>query len=193
MHARPVALRRRHQDDSRHKRALETSGGDDQPRGGARRRVPGRSVVARVADAGAGDARRRALVSRSCAGRIPISFHRRAGQASEIGRDRSRNNRCPGRDRRCGNGVQDLDRLKGVGKASAHFLMNLLGHYDHISVDSATYAYAKRELFNGRRPTEKQIRKRFAEFGEWQSLVYWFARWDAQLAWWEDESGRSSA
>jgi 3-methyladenine DNA glycosylase/8-oxoguanine DNA glycosylase len=86
-----------------------------------------------------------------------------------------------------------LTKLKGVGKSSAHFLMNLLGHYDHISVDSATYAYAKRELFHGRRPSEKQIRKRFAEFGEWQSLVYWFARWDAQLAWWEDASGRSSA
>ena len=86
-----------------------------------------------------------------------------------------------------------LTKLKGVGRSSAHFLMNLLGHYDHISVDSATYAYAKRELFNGRRPSEKQIRKRFAEFGEWQSLVYWFARWDAQLAWWEDASGRSSA
>ena len=86
-----------------------------------------------------------------------------------------------------------LIKLKGVGKSSAHFLMNLLGHYRHISVDSATYAYAKRELFNGKRPTEKQIRRRFAEFGEWQSLVYWFARWEAQLAWWEDASGRSSA
>jgi 3-methyladenine DNA glycosylase/8-oxoguanine DNA glycosylase len=86
-----------------------------------------------------------------------------------------------------------LVQIKGVGKSSAHFLMNLLGHYAHISVDSATYAYAKRELFKGKRPTEKQIRRRFAEFGEWQSLVYWFARWEAQLAWWEDASGRSSA
>ncbi len=88
---------------------------------------------------------------------------------------------------------KSLTKLKGVGKSSAHFLMNLLGHYAHISVDSATYAYAKRELFKGKRPTEKQIRRRFAEFGEWQSLVYWFARWEAQLAWWEDASGRSSA
>jgi 3-methyladenine DNA glycosylase/8-oxoguanine DNA glycosylase len=86
-----------------------------------------------------------------------------------------------------------LVQIKGVGKSSAHFLMNLLGHYAHISIDSATYAYAKRELFNGKRPTEKQIRRRFAEFGKWQSLVYWFARWEAQLAWWEDASGRSSA
>src|SRR5271166_506822 len=29
-----------------------------------------------------------------------------------------------------------LTALKGIGKSSAHFLMNLLGHYDHISVDS---------------------------------------------------------
>lgn len=86
-----------------------------------------------------------------------------------------------------------LLELKGIGKSSAHYLMNLLGHYDHISVDSATFAYAKRELFRGRRPTEKQIRRRFAEFGRWQSLVYWFGRWDARPEWWEDASGRSSA
>jgi 3-methyladenine DNA glycosylase/8-oxoguanine DNA glycosylase len=86
-----------------------------------------------------------------------------------------------------------LTGLKGIGKSSAHYLMNLLGHYDHISVDSATIAYAKRELFHGRRPTEKQIRRRFAEFGRWQSLVYWFARWSPKPAWWEDASGRSSA
>ncbi|HXM18616.1 MAG TPA: hypothetical protein VN934_07355 [Candidatus Tumulicola sp.] len=85
-----------------------------------------------------------------------------------------------------------LVKLKGIGKSSAHFLMNLLGHYDHIAVDSATYAYAKRELFRGKRPTEKQIRKRFAEFGRWQSLVYWFGRWSPKLEWWEDASGRAS-
>ena len=86
-----------------------------------------------------------------------------------------------------------LTSIKGIGKSSAHYLMNLLGRYDHISIDSATYAYAKRELFRGRRPTEKQIRRRFAQFGKWQSLVYWFARWSPKPAWWEDSSGRSSA
>jgi N-glycosylase/DNA lyase len=75
--------------------------------------------------------------------------------------------------------------LKGVGKSSAHFLMNLLGHYDHLPVDSATYAYAKRELFNGKRPTEKQIRRRFASYGKWQSLAYWYGRWKHRLQWWE--------
>ncbi|HXW77161.1 MAG TPA: hypothetical protein VEJ20_07115 [Candidatus Eremiobacteraceae bacterium] len=83
--------------------------------------------------------------------------------------------------------------LKGIGKSSAHYLMNLLGNYDHISVDSATYAYAKRELFNGRRPSEKQIRRKFKEFGRWQSLVYWFGRWTLKEQWWEDATGRSSA
>jgi N-glycosylase/DNA lyase len=85
-----------------------------------------------------------------------------------------------------------LTALKGIGKSSAHFLMNLLGHYDHISIDSATYAYAKRKLFRGKRPTEKKIRKRFAEFGKWQSLVYWFGRWSPKREWWEDASGRAS-
>jgi N-glycosylase/DNA lyase len=78
-----------------------------------------------------------------------------------------------------------LVALKGVGKSSAHFLMNLLGHYDHLPVDSATYAYATRELFNGRRPTEKQIRRRYARYGKWQSLAYWFERWEPRLHWWE--------
>jgi 3-methyladenine DNA glycosylase/8-oxoguanine DNA glycosylase len=78
-----------------------------------------------------------------------------------------------------------LVALKGVGKSSAHFLMNLLGHYDHLPVDSATYAYAKRELFKGKRPTEKQIRRRFASYGKWQSLAYWYGRWEPRLEWWE--------
>ena len=78
-----------------------------------------------------------------------------------------------------------LIALKGVGKSSAHFLMNLLGHYDHLPVDSATYAYAKRELFNGKRPTEKQIRKLFARYGKWQSLAYWYGRWEPRFEWWE--------
>lgn len=86
-----------------------------------------------------------------------------------------------------------LTGIKGIGKSSAHYLMNLLGRYDHISVDSATIAYAKREWFRGKRPTEKQIRRRFAQFGKWQSLVYWFSRWDERPEWWEDTSGRSSA
>ena len=86
-----------------------------------------------------------------------------------------------------------LIRLKGVGKSSAHFLLSLLGHYDHIAVDSATFAYATRALFRGRRPTEAQIRRRFARFGKWQALAYWFGRWEPKLEWWADAQGRSSA
>jgi 3-methyladenine DNA glycosylase/8-oxoguanine DNA glycosylase len=86
-----------------------------------------------------------------------------------------------------------LTGIKGIGRSSAHYLMNLLGRYDHISIDSATISYAKRELFRGKTPTEKQIRRKFAQFGRWQSLVYWFARWTPKAAWWEDASGRSSA
>jgi 3-methyladenine DNA glycosylase/8-oxoguanine DNA glycosylase len=77
-----------------------------------------------------------------------------------------------------------LVAFNGVGKSSAHFLMNLLGHYDHLPVDSATYAYATRELFHGKRPTEKQIRRRFARYGKWQALAYWFGRWEPRLEWW---------
>jgi hypothetical protein len=53
-----------------------------------------------------------------------------------------------------------------------------------LPVDSATYAYAKRELFHGTRPTEKQIRRRFARYGKWQSLAYWFGRWEPRFEWW---------
>jgi len=85
-----------------------------------------------------------------------------------------------------------LCAIKGIGKSSAHFLMNLLGRYHHISVDSATYAYAKRAFFKGKNPTEMQIRRRFEQFGKWQSLTYWFGRWTPKLEWWEDASGRAT-
>jgi 3-methyladenine DNA glycosylase/8-oxoguanine DNA glycosylase len=78
-----------------------------------------------------------------------------------------------------------LVALRGIGKSSAHFLMNLLGHYDHVPVDSATYAYATSAFFRGKRPTEKQIRRRFSKYGQWQSLVYWFGRFQPRLEWWE--------
>jgi 3-methyladenine DNA glycosylase/8-oxoguanine DNA glycosylase len=78
-----------------------------------------------------------------------------------------------------------LVALRGIGKSSAHFLMNLLGHYDHVPVDSATYAYATSAFFGGKRPTEKQIRRRFSKYGPWQSLIYWFGRFQPRLEWWE--------
>ena len=85
-----------------------------------------------------------------------------------------------------------LTSFKGIGKSSAHYLMTLLGHYDHISIDRATYAYAKRALFGGKQPTEAKIRRRFARFGRWQALAYWFGRWSAKMEWWEDASGRAT-
>jgi len=67
--------------------------------------------------------------------------------------------------------------IKGVGPATAAFLLTLLGHFEYLSIDSATVAHAARTYFNGRKPTHAQIEKVYAKYGPWKHLVYWFEQW----------------
>ncbi|MBI4241039.1 MAG: hypothetical protein HY613_04925 [Candidatus Rokubacteria bacterium] len=81
-------------------------------------------------------------------------------------------------------GLQDSDELakallaiKGVGPASVAYLHAMLGHYTRPILDSATLAYLAKVHFRGRRPTAKQVERRFSAYGRWRGLILWFDYW----------------
>lgn len=67
--------------------------------------------------------------------------------------------------------------IKGVGPASVAYLQAMLGRYDRPILDSATLGYLAKTYFRGRRPSPKQVERRFTPYGRWKALVLWFDYW----------------
>jgi 3-methyladenine DNA glycosylase/8-oxoguanine DNA glycosylase len=72
--------------------------------------------------------------------------------------------------------------IKGVGSATADYLMILNGFADRLSIDSSVYAFVKDRHFGGRRPSAAEIEKLYEPYGEWRALAYWFEA--MQEYWW---------
>ena len=70
-----------------------------------------------------------------------------------------------------------LRAIRGIGPASAHYLLSFLGRHDRLAIDSSTVAHVARTHMNGRRPTLKQIEKIYAGYGRWKNLVWWCEHW----------------
>lgn len=73
--------------------------------------------------------------------------------------------------------VRRLREIHGIGPASAHALLSLLGRYDRLSIDSATIAHAQRAHFDGRKPSPKEVERHYEPYGRWKNLVYWCENW----------------
>jgi 3-methyladenine DNA glycosylase/8-oxoguanine DNA glycosylase len=73
-----------------------------------------------------------------------------------------------------------LQRLAGVGPATAGFLLLLMGHFDRPAVDSATIRVASGAWFDGRRPTRREVLARVAPAGDFAGLVL---AWSTLRAW----------
>ena len=76
--------------------------------------------------------------------------------------------------------------VKGVGPATAAYLMILNGVADRLSIDSAVYAFVKDRHFGGRRPSAAEIEQLYEPYGEWRALAYWF---EALQEWWWGPAG----
>jgi 3-methyladenine DNA glycosylase/8-oxoguanine DNA glycosylase len=70
--------------------------------------------------------------------------------------------------------ARQLRQIKGVGKASAAYVLVMLGHYEHLILDSWTRACAARLFFGGRDAKDAEIEALFEKFGRWRALVAWF-------------------
>ena len=84
----------------------------------------------------------------------------------------------------------ELLALRGVGPATAGFLVLLMGHFDRPSVDSATIRVATGSWFDGERPTPGQVVARVAPAGRFAGLVL---AWSTLRAWQRETGVAASA
>ncbi len=72
-----------------------------------------------------------------------------------------------------------LLRIKGIGPYAAATLLTLLGHFDHLAVDSWTRKLVIPRYFPGRSDvTDAEIIGVYADWHPFQQLAYWFYDWD---------------
>jgi 3-methyladenine DNA glycosylase/8-oxoguanine DNA glycosylase len=69
--------------------------------------------------------------------------------------------------------------LKGVGGYAASNLLNLLGRYDFLPVDSWALKMVSQEWHGGQAVTPADVEAAFAAWGEWKGLAYWFWNWNS--------------
>lgn len=70
--------------------------------------------------------------------------------------------------------------IKGVGRYAAANLMMILGHYDHLPVDSWALKMVSQEWYDGGPIGEAQVHEAFQDWGEWKGLAYWFWDWSTE-------------
>lgn len=76
-----------------------------------------------------------------------------------------------------------LRGLRGIGPATAGFIILLMGHYDRPSIDSATIRVARDAWFDGATPTPRDVAARIAPAGPYQGLVL---AWATLRSWQRD-------
>jgi 3-methyladenine DNA glycosylase/8-oxoguanine DNA glycosylase len=77
---------------------------------------------------------------------------------------------------------KELMKIKGVGPYAAANLLMILGRHDFIPIDSWALKVVSHEWYRGKPVTPKQVEKRFAKWGEYKGLAYWFWDWDLQYS-----------
>jgi len=72
---------------------------------------------------------------------------------------------------------KELLKIRGIGPYAAANLLMILGRSDFIPIDSWALKMVSHEWYRGRPVTVKQVEKRFAKWGEFKGLAYWFWDW----------------
>lgn len=67
-------------------------------------------------------------------------------------------------------------KVRGIGPYAASYLLTLLGHYDHLGVDTEMRSFVSQKHFHGQRVTDQEILKLYHKWGKWKYLVYWAER-----------------
>jgi 3-methyladenine DNA glycosylase/8-oxoguanine DNA glycosylase len=70
-----------------------------------------------------------------------------------------------------------LMTLNGVGPYAAANLLMILGRHDFIPIDSYALKMVSHEWYGGKPITAKEVEKRFAKWGEFKGLAFWFWDW----------------
>jgi 3-methyladenine DNA glycosylase/8-oxoguanine DNA glycosylase len=72
---------------------------------------------------------------------------------------------------------KELMTIKGVGPYAAANLLMILGRHDFIPIDSYALMMVSHEWYRGKPVTAKQVEKRFAKWGAYKGLAFWFWDW----------------
>lgn len=72
---------------------------------------------------------------------------------------------------------KELMRISGVGPYAAANLLMILGRHDFIPIDSSALAAVSYEWYKGGPVTAKEVEKKFAKWGEFKGLAFWFWDW----------------
>ncbi|HEU0293582.1 MAG TPA: hypothetical protein VFR47_12650 [Anaerolineales bacterium] len=72
---------------------------------------------------------------------------------------------------------KELLTIKGVGPYAAANLLMLLGRSDFIPVDSWALMLVSHEWYKGKPVTAREVEKRFAKWGTYKGLAFWFWDW----------------
>jgi len=72
---------------------------------------------------------------------------------------------------------RELMTIKGVGPYAAANLLMILGRHDFIPIDSYALMMVSHEWYRGRPVTAKHVEKRFAKWGRFKGLAFWFWDW----------------
>jgi N-glycosylase/DNA lyase len=64
--------------------------------------------------------------------------------------------------------------LPGIGPVTARYLAAVHGRTDELAVDSLVLRYIGDKYHGGRKPSVKAVEKRYAPFGDFRALAYWF-------------------
>jgi 3-methyladenine DNA glycosylase/8-oxoguanine DNA glycosylase len=74
--------------------------------------------------------------------------------------------------------------VKGIGPYAAGNILKLLGHYDHLGIDS----WCRKKFFeihrNGRKTSDRVIERHYESLGKWRGLFFWM---DLTKHWYEKE------
>jgi 3-methyladenine DNA glycosylase/8-oxoguanine DNA glycosylase len=72
---------------------------------------------------------------------------------------------------------KELMTLKGVGPYAAANLLMILGRHDFIPIDSYALMMVSHEWYRGKPVPAKHVEKRFAKWGRFKGLAFWFWDW----------------
>lgn len=72
---------------------------------------------------------------------------------------------------------KELMKINGIGPYAAANLLMILGRSDFIPIDSWALKLVSREWYRGKPVTPKQVERRFAKWGEFKGLAFWFWDW----------------
>jgi 3-methyladenine DNA glycosylase/8-oxoguanine DNA glycosylase len=73
---------------------------------------------------------------------------------------------------------QEFLKIRGVGPYAAANLLMLLGRHDFIPIDSWALKVVSHEWYRGKPVTAKEVERRFAKWGKFKGLAYWFWDWN---------------